>query len=83
MAELFANIGDPDQAPHFAASDLGLNCLPITLIGAPEYNGLTQASHKRDIGKQCNPKSDSQNAVLIRVYTVCNKYRNFYDKQSS
>ena len=22
--ELFANIGDPDQMPHFAASDLGL-----------------------------------------------------------
>ena len=30
MAELFANTGDPDQMPHFAASDLGLHCLPIT-----------------------------------------------------
>ena len=33
MVELFANSGDPDQTPSFAASDLGLHCLPITLLG--------------------------------------------------
>ena len=33
MAEPFANSGDPDQTPRFAASDLGLHCLPITLLG--------------------------------------------------
>ena len=33
MVELFANSGDPDQTPHSAASDLGLYCLPITLLG--------------------------------------------------
>ena len=32
MLELFANSGDPDQTPHSAASDLGLHCLPITLL---------------------------------------------------
>ena len=32
MVELFANSGDPDQMPHSAASDLGLHCLPITLL---------------------------------------------------
>ena len=32
MAKLFANSGDPDQMPHFAASDLGLHCLPISLL---------------------------------------------------
>ena len=30
MVELFAKSGDPDQMPHFAASDLGLHCLPVT-----------------------------------------------------
>ena len=30
MAKLFANSGDPDQTPW--ASDLGLHCLPITLL---------------------------------------------------
>ena len=32
MAELFANNGDPDQTPHSVVSDLGLHCLPVTLL---------------------------------------------------
>ena len=32
MANLFANSEDPDQTPHSAASDLGLHCLPNTLL---------------------------------------------------
>ena len=34
MAKLFAISGDP------AASNLGLYCLPITLLGSQDYNGL-------------------------------------------
>ena len=33
MVALFANIGDPVQTPQSAASDLGLHCLPDTLLG--------------------------------------------------
>ena len=33
MAKLFANRGDLDQMPQNVASDLGLHCLPITLLG--------------------------------------------------
>ena len=33
MAKLFANSRDPDQTPHSVASDLGLHCLPVTLLG--------------------------------------------------
>ena len=29
----YANSADPDQIPHSLASDLGLQCLPITLLG--------------------------------------------------
>ena len=32
MAKLFANSGDPDQMPLSVVSDLGLHCLPITLL---------------------------------------------------
>ena len=32
MVELFANSADPDQMQHSAASDLGLHCLPVTLL---------------------------------------------------
>ena len=33
MAKPFANTGDPDQMPQNVASDLGLQYLPITLLG--------------------------------------------------
>ena len=32
MAKLFANSGDADQMPRSTVSDLGLHCLPITLL---------------------------------------------------
>ena len=32
MVELFANSGDPDQMPPSAVSDLGLHCLPYSLL---------------------------------------------------
>ena len=37
---LLENIVDPDQTPHYVASDLGLHCLPMTLYGFPGTNGL-------------------------------------------
>ena len=33
MVKLFANRRDPDQTPHYAASDMGLHCLPLTILG--------------------------------------------------
>ena len=32
MKILFANNVDPNQTPHYVASDLGLHCLPMTLL---------------------------------------------------
>ena len=29
---LFANNVDPDQTPHSVASELGMHCLPMTLL---------------------------------------------------
>ena len=42
MIELFANSGDPDQTPHSAASDLGLYCLPNTLLGVSRLQWVTK-----------------------------------------
>ena len=33
MAKPFANSGDSDQMPDSAMFDLGLQCLPVTLLG--------------------------------------------------
>ena len=42
MVEVFANTGDPDQTPHFAVSDLGLHCLPTTLLGVSRLQWIIQ-----------------------------------------
>ena len=39
MAKIFANSNDPDQTPCSAASDLGLHCLPTTLLGVSQLQG--------------------------------------------
>ena len=43
MAKLFANSEGPDQMLHSAASDLGLHCLPITLLRVSRLNGLSSS----------------------------------------
>ena len=35
---------DPDQTPHYAASDLGVHCLPIPFYGTLGINGLNLKS---------------------------------------
>ena len=37
---MLANNVDPDQAPHNVAPDLGLHCLPVTLLRVSGKNGL-------------------------------------------
>ena len=45
MAELFANSGDPDQTPQNAVSDLGLHCLPSTLLRVSRLQWDNQILH--------------------------------------
>ena len=54
MAKLFANSGDLDQMSHFAVSDLGLYCLPITLLRVSRlkwvnYNACDIQHRKKNI----------------------------------
>ena len=44
MVELFTNSGDPDQMLGSAVSDLGLHCLPITLLGVSRLQGVEHSS---------------------------------------
>ena len=39
-----ANSVDPDQMPHYVASDLGLDFLPMTFYGFPGKNGLSSVA---------------------------------------
>ena len=40
MTELFANSRDPDKTPLFAASNLGLHCLPVTRLGVSSFQSV-------------------------------------------
>ena len=53
MAKLhvFANSGDPDQMPHSVASDLGLHCLLINLLGVSrlKWDNLNRVLFARNL----------------------------------
>ena len=51
LAKPFANSGDPDQMLRPAASDLGLQCLQITLLGVSRLQWVKSMS--------CNMKNGS------------------------
>ena len=43
MDKQFAKSEDPDQMLHSAASDLGLHCLQITLLGVSRLQWVKQS----------------------------------------
>ena len=67
MAKLFANSEDPDQMPHSVASDLGLLCLPFTLLPVPPTT--------MGYGRLSPKEADSQwNILFFTSYAVKRKY---------
>ena len=66
MAKLFANSGDPDQTLHSVASDLGLHCLPDTLLGVSRLQWVKTISDIRwfNIG----PQKCCIQTILYRLY---------------
>ena len=53
MAKLFANSGDPDQMVHSAASDLGLHCSPITLLGVSKLQWVKEPHKDDELNELC------------------------------
>ena len=43
----FANSGDTDQMPHFAASDLGLHCLSIISLGVSRLQRVKEFAPRK------------------------------------
>ena len=46
MAEICANSEDHDQTLRSAASDLGLHCLPNTLLGVSRLKWVNEYKHQ-------------------------------------
>ena len=62
MAELFTNSGDSNQTPHSAAFDLGLHCLPVTLLGVSR-----QQSDKRNNIRMSN-RQPNKHPMLPQIH---------------
>ena len=77
MAKLFANSGDPDQTPCSAASDLGLHCLPITLLRVSRLQWVKETKQKKKLKLSSaavvvstlrfNPSSAEPGALLLQT----------------
>ena len=46
---LLANTVDLDQMPHYVASDMGLHCLPMTLLRVSWYEWVKQNPFQKDV----------------------------------
>ena len=60
MVKLFANIGDPDHTPRSSASDLGLHCLPITLLGVSRLQWVNLFMPSGLLYLSLTPRSSAQ-----------------------
>ena len=56
MVKLFANSGDPYQTLHSAVSDLGLYCLPVTLLWVSRLQCVKAVFHNTAVFHLPNPK---------------------------
>ena len=62
------NRADPDQTPRFAASDLGIHCLPLSFLWDARYNWVKDKMYCNQIGlvviKVLNLRRHVQNIVF-------------------
>ena len=54
MTEIFANSEDPDQMSHSVASDLGLQCLTVTLFGVSRLQWVKSLGYSLPIAQGNN-----------------------------
>ena len=75
MLDPFANSGDPDQMPHSAASDLGLDCLPITWVSRLQWAKLLLMSNHNMFSWR-NKKKKKQCFLVSKKQT---NYQNYLE----
>ena len=67
MAKIFANRRDPDSTPHSVASDLGLHCLPITLLGVPRLQWVNNTVMKTGNCARLNKEWTFEKSELLTI----------------
>ena len=74
---LLANNIDPDQMPHYVGSDVGLHCLPMTLLRVTKSEWVKCKTHILPFkmhellsDKKCRPRFTSAN-ILKFALIIC------------
>ena len=71
MAKVFANSEEPDQAPRSAASDLGLHCLPVTLLRVSRIQWVKgkycDVAHLLYCSEEYKHKSSHEGTLILRA----------------
>ena len=73
MAKLFANSGDPDQTPRSAASDLGLHCLPSTLLWVSRLQWVNFVGIGPEILSKSSAKHIQSTLVILNSLILNNR----------
>ena len=68
---LLANNVDTDQMPHYVASDLGLHCLPVTLVWVPGKNKLKKVQVTGSLKQQSLFLQEMKSSLEIYTYMLC------------
>ena len=69
MAKLFANSGDLDRMSHSVASDLGLKCLPITLLRVSRVKWVNVSEYSHVLNLASN-EIQSLDLAICKVNTA-------------
>ena len=77
MAKLFANSEDPDQMPRSVASDLGLHCLPVTLLRVSQLQWVNSFLYKERSVQHLH--IDIQSDPLVELFTFITLWDNSAD----
>ena len=66
-----SNSVDPDQTPHSAASDLGLHCLPMSLLLDARLKWVDVENQGQTVATFTRYNNDIEWAVRVCVLTHC------------
>ena len=80
LNEVFANNEDPDQTPQNATSDLGLHCLPNTLVGVSRLQWVNWQAQNTNV--DCTIKLKIKYRTSTQIKLLSQKWKKKKKKKS-
>ena len=77
MVELFANSGNPHQTPHSVVSDLGMHCLPITLLGVSRLQWVKNVQFLHPLQAEWQIQQTTKSVIDLDISCTLSPKRQF------